>query len=233
MASAPAAVIFDLDGCLVDSEPLSIGAIVDEAHAMGISEVTFEEIRERFLGVSMRVIYEELTQLTGQMGQQDFVDRVEARLFAAYKDNLRQIDGVVAMLSTLKSNGIAVAVATGGSIRRMNETLTVSGLAPWFEGFAFSADQVAKGKPEPDLFLFAATELHVPADACVVLEDSPHGVQGAIAAGMRAVGFVGGSHLDGMREAHSGLLKSRGAETVATTLTDAIDAFLPPEMLDR
>jgi HAD superfamily hydrolase (TIGR01509 family) len=230
MTSAPAALIFDLDGCLVDSEPLSIDAIVEVVHEMGVSNVTFDDIRTRFLGVSMRVICAELTRCTGQAAYADFVDRVEARLFRTYKERLRQIEGVVAMLSTLKQNKVAMAVATGGSVRRMNETLSISGLAPWFENRAFSADQVEHGKPAPDLFLLAAAELGVPADKCVVLEDSPHGVRGAVDAGMRVVGFVGGSHLDGMRKAHSELLKSKGADTVVGTLTDALAAFLPAEM---
>jgi len=230
MTSTPAAIIFDLDGCLVDSEPLSIGAIVEVAHEMGVSHVTFDDIRARFLGVSMRVICAELTRCTGQAAYAEFVDRVETRLFTTYKERLCQIDGVVAMLSTLKQNNIVMAVATGGSIRRMNETLLISGLAPWFENTAFSADQVEHGKPAPDLFLFAAAELGVPADKCVVLEDSPHGVRGAVDAGMRVVGFVGGSHLEGMRKAHTELLISKGADTVAGTLMDALAAFLPDEM---
>jgi HAD superfamily hydrolase (TIGR01509 family) len=230
MSSAPAALIFDLDGCLVDSELFSIGTIVEVVHEMGFSHVTFEDIRARFLGVSMKVICGELTRDTGQAVCAEFVYRVETRLFATYKKRLRQIDGVEAMLSTLKKNNIAMAVATGGSIRRMNETLSISGLAPWFDNAAFSADQVDYDKPAPDLFLFTAAKLGVPADKCVVLEDSPHGVQGAVAAGMRVVGFVGGSHLDGMHKAHIELLKSKGADTVAGTLMDALVAFLPDEM---
>jgi HAD superfamily hydrolase (TIGR01509 family) len=227
MTSKPAALIFDLDGCLVDSEPLSIGAIVEVLHEMGISDVTFEEIRARFLGVSMQIICGELTQSTEQA---EFVDRVEARLFASYKKHLRKVEGVVEMLTTLKQNNILMAVATGGSMRRMSETLKISGLNPWFERSAFSADQVDHGKPAPDLFLFAAAKLGVPADRCVVLEDSPHGVQGAVAAGMRVVGFVGGSHLDGIRDAQADLLRSKGADAVAVTLSNALAAFFPNDM---
>lgn len=230
MALTPMAVIFDLDGCLVDSEPLSIGAVVDEVHAMGRPEVTFEDIRGRFLGVSMGAIYEELTGPTNRKAQQDFVDRVEARLFKVYEKKLKTIAGVVDLLSALQSHGIAVALATGGSIRRMNETLKVSSLAPWFEGTAFSSDQVDNGKPAPDLFLYAAHELGVPANACVVLEDSPHGVQGAVAAGMCAIGFVGGSHLDSIREKHARLLMLKGAQTVVTSMSSVKAAIFPPEM---
>ncbi len=156
MTSAPAALIFDLDGCLVDSEPLSIGAIVEVVHEMGFSDVTFEDIRARFLGVSIQVICAELTLGTEQA---EFVDRVEARLFASYKKHLRQVEGVVEMLTTLKQNNIPMAVATGGSMRRMSETLKISGLDTLFERSAFSADQVDHGKPACHL---AFLQRHVP-----------------------------------------------------------------------
>lgn len=233
MTFPPAAVIFDLDGCLVDSETLSIGAIVDELHDMGMSDVTYEDVRNRFLGVSMRVICEKLTQSTDQLDQQDFVTRVEARLLRRFLTHLKQIDGAVDLLEILKNHDIPIAIATGGSIRRMTETLEISGLAPWFDGVAFSADQVEHGKPAPDLFLYAAQNLGVPAEACVVLEDSPHGIEGALAAGMRAIGFVGGAHLDDIRDTHKKLLVSKGADTVAQSMTAVIEAMLPSAMINR
>ncbi|NVO24337.1 HAD family hydrolase [Donghicola mangrovi] len=222
----PQAVIFDLDGCLVDSEILSISAITEEIQDMGAPQVTYDYIRDRFLGVSMRVICEHVAEQTGKTCADDFVDRVEARLFARYRTDLRQIEGAAAMLDTLRDMGIPVAIATGGSIRRMGETLGVSGLAGYFQGAAFSADQVERGKPAPDLFLLAARELGVDPADCVVMEDSPHGIQGALAAGMRAVGFVGGSHLDPMREAHRTLLLSKGAERVCDTIPETLNAML-------
>lgn len=222
----PQAVIFDLDGCLVDSEPLSIGAIAEEIRDMGVTDVTYDCIRDRFLGVSMQVICQHVAEQTGKACAEDFVDRVETRLFARYATDLRQIDGAAAMLDDLKAQGIPVAIATGGSIRRMHETLRISGLAPYFTGTAFSADQVAQGKPAPDLFLFAAREMGVDPAACVVMEDSPHGVQGARAAGMRAVGFVGGSHLAPMRDSHRDLLRSKGAGTVCQTIPETLTALM-------
>ncbi|QHQ37326.1 HAD-IA family hydrolase [Algicella marina] len=214
------AVIFDLDGCLVDSETLAIGAITDEMREMGINDVTFEEIRSRFLGVSMRIICEEVGKRTGRGIGSEFVERVEARLFARYARELRQIAGAEAMLDSFRKRGIAMAIATGGSIRRMGETVRMGGLTPWFDGAAFSADQVANGKPAPDLFLFAAEQLGVAPADCVVLEDSPHGVRGAVAAGMSAVGFVGGSHLNGMEDDHAAILQEAGAARVFKRLED-------------
>lgn len=222
----PQAVIFDLDGCLVDSEILSISAITEEIQDMGATQVTYDYIRDRFLGVSMQVICQHVAEQTGKTCVEDFVDRVEERLFARYRTDLRQIEGATAMLDTLRDMGIPVAIATGGSIRRMGETLGVSGLAGYFQGTAFSADQVERGKPAPDLFLLAARELGVDPADCVVMEDSPHGIQGALAAGMRAVGFVGGSHLDPMREAHRALLLSKGAERVCDTIPETLNALL-------
>ncbi|SCM66659.1 HAD family hydrolase [Donghicola eburneus] len=222
----PQAVIFDLDGCLVDSETLSINAIAEEIRDMGVSDVTYDYIRDRFLGVSMRVICEHVAEQTGKTCADDFVDRVEERLFARYRSDLRQIDGVTPMLDVLKDRGIPVAIATGGSIRRMGETLRISGLASYFESTSFSADQVEHGKPAPDLFLLAAQELGVDPEACAVMEDSPHGIQGARAAGMRAIGFVGGTHLDPMRDGHRALLLSKGAAQVCETIPDTLSALL-------
>lgn len=108
----------------------------------------------------------------------------------------------------------------------MGETLKISGLAGYFEGTAFSADQVKQGKPAPDLFLLAAQELGVDPTKCVVMEDSPHGIQGAKSAGMRAIGFVGGTHLDPMREPHRQLLLSKGAEQVCETIPETLAAIL-------
>ena len=218
------AVIFDLDGCLVDSEPLSIGAIVAEMEALGIPGTTFEAIRDSFLGVSMRVICDHVAEKLGVDCPPDFTDRVERRLFESYRTGLRLIDGVEGLLDRLEGAGIPFAIATGGSIRRMTYTLDCAGLTGRFPGRAFSADQVARGKPAPDIFLFAAAQLQVAPSACVVVEDSPLGVAGAVAAGARAVGFVGGSHLDGRRGAHGALLAARGASPVLPDMSGMFEA---------
>jgi beta-phosphoglucomutase-like phosphatase (HAD superfamily) len=224
------AVIFDLDGCLVDSEPLVIAAIADEVRKMGIADVSDNDIGARFLGVSMRDICEQLAQSGAVVSTDDFVDRVEAELFKVYRKKLRRIEGALEMLKALVDADFAIAIATGGSIRRMNETLERSELYCWFANVAFSADQVENGKPAPDLFLLAAQQLGVAAKDCVVLEDSPHGVKGAIAAGMQVIGFVGGSHLEGRREAHSELLQQAGAGAVFSHLTDVLCYLKPSDI---
>lgn len=220
------AVIFDLDGCLVDSEPLSIAALSEELGAMGVPDASFEVIRDRFLGVSMKDICAHVAERTGIRCPPEFIDRVEDRLFALYRDQLRPIPGAARLLSALREAGIPFAIATGGSVRRMTATLGLSGLTPWFEGRAFSADQVERGKPAPDLFLFAAAQIGVQPEACTVIEDSPHGIAGARAAGMAAIGFTGGSHLDGTRRAHGAVLRKVGAAVVLRRLSDVRAALL-------
>lgn len=222
------AVIFDLDGVLVDSEPLSLGVLADEMRALGIADATPEEVGRQFLGVSLPVIRAYVADRLGRPVPEAFVERFEDRLLAIYPEKLQVIDGVPALLDQLQDAGIGMAIATGGSLRRMGETLRVSGLDRWFQGRAFSADQVAQGKPAPDLFLLAGRELGVDPADCVILEDSPHGVTGALRAGARAVGFTGGSHLDLSRAEHAALLRGKGAAPVLDSMTGMFAALTTP-----
>ena len=177
-------------------------------------------LRNRFLGVSLERICADIAAEQGRDCPEDFAGRFESRLFARYATELRPMDGAEALLAHLREEGFALAIATGGSLRRMDETLRVAGLAQAFAGRAFSADEVAEGKPAPDLVLHAAERIATPPAACVVVEDSPHGVRGAVAAGMRAVGFTGGSHLEGMRPDQADRLRDAGAEAVFETLAE-------------
>lgn len=227
------AVIFDLDGCLVDSERMSLAALATEMAEAGLS-VTPDDLRKRFLGVSIRTIRDHVAKATSRPCPPGFVDRFEARLLDSYTaQGLALIDGVPALLDGLRDAGIAAAIATGGSVARMTATLRIAGLDAHFAGRAYSADQVARGKPAPDLFLLAAASLGIPPTACAVMEDSPHGITGARAAGMHAVGFTGGSHLDGMRDDHAARLHQAGAAQVLPTLGGMLTALLSPPPDDR
>ncbi|MDB4829749.1 HAD family phosphatase [Paracoccaceae bacterium] len=220
------AVIFDLDGCLVDTECLSIQAIVDEMLRLGIGTVSFEEIRDKFLGISMQKICKELADQVEGFNADRFVSRFETRLFAEYETKVPLIKGAFEMLLSLEQAGVPIGLATGGSLRRMQKTLEHSGLSGWLQNRAFSAEQVNLGKPAPDLFLLAASQLGFAPENCFVLEDSPHGVAGGCAAGMTVLGFVGGSHLAGIREKHASLLRAKGAAAVVSNLKAATDLFL-------
>lgn len=218
-------VIFDLDGCLVDSESNALEAIAQEMRSIGISDANSDEIRTGFLGVSMQVICNHVARRSGRPAPQDFGARVEERIFALHEKHLQVMRHCPELLDMLQAQGVATAIATGASLRRMAKTLEYSGLLPRFEGRAFSAEQVTNGKPAPDIFLFAARQINVPPPDCIVLEDSPHGIAGAIAGGMRAIGFIGGSHLEGIRMEHAERLKQAGAEAVIDNLPD-LDKYL-------
>ncbi len=221
-------VIFDLDGCLVDSEPLSLEAIATEMRALGIDDATPQELGDKFLGVAMPKIVDYVSTRLGAPVPNEFAEKVEARLLATYQNELTRIPGASELLTSIDNHGLAIALATGGSLRRMKATLEIAGLAPWFEGTAASAEEVAHGKPAPDLFNLALERMGLDASDCIVVEDSPHGIRGAGAAGVPAIGFIGGSHLDGQRDKHEAVLRDAGAIEVFDTLRQ-VERFVLPD----
>lgn len=222
----PAAVIFDLDGCLVDSEPLSLEVIATEMNCLGIDDVTINYVRDRFLGVSIQDICKHVSERLGKACPDDFTKRVEDHLLGEYKTRLRKIPDAENLLRRLTEAGVKTALATGSSLRRMRATLDISGLVTHFAGTAFSADQVKNGKPAPDLFLLAAEGISTPPENCVVIEDSPHGIKGARAAGMTALGFVGGTHLNDIRCDQAQRLRDAGAAQIFESLQEIGDEIL-------
>lgn len=224
------AVIFDLDGCLVDSEILSLESLADEMRAAGMENASAEDLRQHFLGVSLATICQYVADSTGRPCPDDFAQRFEERLFQRYESELTVIDGVPDLLEGLAGQGIALAIATGGSVRRMNLTLRKAGIDHYFADRAFSADQVTHGKPAPDLFLLAARQIGVAPSNCLVVEDSPHGIKGAVAAGMRGIGFTGGGHLHGIRDQHAARLRAAGAGCVLPDMAGMLAVLTGPDM---
>ena len=122
----------------------------------------------------------------------EFLPTYRERLFAAFDEELTAVPGVAEALDGVERLGLATCVASSGTHDKMARTLGRTGLLERFEGRIFSATQVERGKPAPDLFLFAAASMGVEPSRCVVVEDSRAGVAAARAAGMRSVGFAGG-----------------------------------------
>ena len=107
-------VIFDLDGCLVDSEPLSLEAIASEMRRLGIEDATAQEIGDKFLGVAMPVITDYVADRLGVPVPKDFADRVETQLLATYQTELRQISGAPELLRGLNAQGYAMLLRLAG-----------------------------------------------------------------------------------------------------------------------
>lgn len=214
------AIIFDLDGCLVESEVLSLRALAREVQDLGAKDVDEVELGRELLGFNMASIAEWIARRTGQPTPPGFIGRFDEMIMDLYPKALLPVDGAPTLLGWLRRDGHDIALATGSSIARMRLALRVTDLESYFDGAVCSADEVARGKPAPDLFLHAAGIIgRAPAD-CIVLEDSPHGVKGALDAGMTAVGFIGGGHLDVRRDEHAELLTRAGCSSIVETLAE-------------
>lgn len=204
----PGLVIFDCDGVLVDSEPTALEILLDTLAAAGLP-MEAEAASERFLGRSLQSTVDILAEEFGLELDDASLAAMRARLYAAFRAGLRPIEGVAETVDALPCRS---CVASSSQPERIELSLRVAGLWPRFEGRVFSATMVARGKPAPDLFLHAAGAMGFAPPDCLVVEDSPAGVQAAQAGGMRVVGFVGGGHAQGA--AHRAALAALEPERV-------------------
>ena len=183
-------VIFDCDGVLVDSEPIAARASAQALTRMGWP-VSPEEVLERFLGCTDEYFEAEVTAHLGTWSADDWRQQVDPVFDEMLEHELQPVDGVVDLLDELAERRVETCVASNGGHSKMRRTLGLTGLASRFEGRVFSADDVPRGKPHPDLFLHAAAQMGASPVHCVVVEDSPRGVEAACAAGMRCIGYAG------------------------------------------
>jgi HAD superfamily hydrolase (TIGR01509 family) len=188
MATALELVIFDCDGVLVDSEKLAIPIDQVMLRDAGI-EMSDAEVIDRFVGRSSHVMLDAIEERLGHPPAAADRARYERMYRDAYEAELEPVDGVIDAL-----NGIPhrMCVASSSEPEGLYRKLEITGLRARFEGAIFSAVEVSRGKPAPDLFLHAAQRMGAHPAACVVIEDSRHGVTAARAAGMDAYGYAGG-----------------------------------------
>jgi HAD superfamily hydrolase (TIGR01509 family) len=192
-ATPPALVIFDCDGVLVDTERLAVPIDVEILTELGWA-ISPAEVVARFLGKSEADATKEIEEHLGHPIPAELSFEHEQRYREAFERDLRPVDGVVEVLDVLEAAGVSTCVASGGTHEKMRFTLGLTGLYERFEGRIFSSSDVARGKPAPDLFLHAAASA-APGTApqeCAVVEDSPFGLEAALAAGMSAFGYAGG-----------------------------------------
>lgn len=182
-------VIFDCDGVLVDSEPLALKVCLELGAELGWP-LTEDEVIDRFLGRSERAVGEQIAERLGQELAVRWGEEYRERLARAIDAELTEVDGASEALDALPVP--LYCIASSGSHEKMRRTLGRTGLVGRFAGRIFSASEVARGKPEPDLFLYAADRMGVAPARCAVVEDSQYGVRAARAAGMRAFGYAGG-----------------------------------------
>ncbi len=210
----PAAVIFDLDGTLVDSERLAAPACVAALGTLGFT-VDAETFTRRFTGLTDDAIVRILADEQGvAVDVARAVEVIEAHALARFEAELRPIPGARALVDAV---AVPRAIASNSGPHRIRVCLEKTGLLDAFAPHLYSAAQVARGKPAPDLFRHAAARLGVAAERCVVVEDSAHGVEAAVAAGMTALGFTGSR---AQPATHGRALAEAGAVHMSATLDE-------------
>jgi HAD superfamily hydrolase (TIGR01509 family) len=197
-------IIFDCDGVLVDSEVISCRAHAETLTRHGYP-ITAEEVLNRFLGVSDREAQEIVERELGRKLPEDFEHEVKQATLRHYSGDLTAIAHVGEAIAAID---LPKCVASSGTPEKIRHGLSCAGLYAQFAPHIFSATEVSRGKPAPDLFLFAAERMNTQPARCVVIEDSVTGVTGAVAAGMTVLGFFGGSHC---RDGHAAMLRAAGA----------------------
>lgn len=190
MPVRPALVIFDHDGVLVDSEPIAMDVLADISSGFGF-QITADEAFDRYLGTSFDYVVEDLRRQGATIDRDALHRQFHDDLFAGFRARLTPIPGIPELLAHLTDSGQPIAIASSGNSQRVNLGITSAGIDHFFtDSIITTADDVSRGKPFPDLFLTTATRANVDPANCIVIEDSPFGVQAAHAAGMRVIGFA-------------------------------------------
>jgi HAD superfamily hydrolase (TIGR01509 family) len=200
-------VIFDCNGVLVDSEPIA-SAVLAEAFTRAGFPVSANLVARRYHGRRPADVFASIEAAMGRKLPSNFAASVTLETLRRFRANLRALPHVVHALTWVRG---PKAVASSSPLDRIRAGLEVAGLLRFFEARVFSASDVPNGKPAPDLFRFAAARMQVDPASCIVIEDSVPGVAAAVAAGMTAIGFVGGNQMPGRL---AGELIGAGARTV-------------------
>lgn len=195
----PKFIIFDCDGVLVDTEAISTRVIAEEARKLHI-QISNQEALETFAGTSLNFVYSFLEKKLGQTLPEDFEAVYRKRSFEEFEKDLQPIPNIHAVIQKLD---LPFCVASNAPAYKVEFNLKLTKLYSYFEGKIFSAYQVKKWKPNPTLFLTAAKTMGFSPADCLVVEDSPAGVQAAIAANMKVLGYAEGKK--------ASILKSHGA----------------------
>jgi phosphoglycolate phosphatase len=190
-------VIFDCDGVLVDSEPIANRVFAEMLASQGLV-LTPRETMRRYMGRSMAACRTLIEAELGRALPGDFFSELHARTLGAFQNELRPVDGIGQVLDRLTTPS---CVASSSAHERLRFALELTNLFSRFEGRIFSAHDVARGKPAPDLFLHAAHQMGVAPERCAVVEDSAPGIEAGVSAGMDVYGYAWHGDGHGLRAA--------------------------------
>jgi len=214
-------ILFDCDGVLVDSEIIAAEVESKLLRESGF-DITAEDMCIRFAGMDWKSILLTIEQEADIPVSAQLLDKSEKLLDAALLRRVKMIEGVRYALAKITEQR---CICSNSSSPRLDLMLTKVGLKPFFEGHIYSAKDLGpdRTKPKPDIYLHGAKQFGADPSRCLVVEDSTHGVHAARAAGMRVIGFTGGSHT---YPTHADRLTDAGAETVISRMVEL------PEMVE-
>ena len=208
-------ILFDCDGVLVDSEIIAAEVESKLLRESGF-DITAEDMCIRFAGMDWKSILLTIEQESDIPISAQLIDKSEKLLDAALARRVKMIEGVRYALAKLSEQR---CICSNSSSARLDLMLTKVGLKPFFEGHIYSAKDLGpdRTKPRPDIYLHGAKQFGVDPANCLAIEDSVHGIHAARAAGMRVIGFTGGSHT---YPTHADRLTDAGAETVISRMVE-------------
>lgn len=211
-------IIFDCDGVLIDSEPLASRVFWQALRDAGV-DISHAEVHRRFTGYSetdaKRICVEEL----GVEDVESVFANATANLYPEFARALTPMPGIVPVVRALRQ---PKCVASNSTLERLKNSLGLFDLWSEFAPNIFSAEMVDRPKPAPDLFLLCAERFGIEPARCLVVDDSAHGITAAVAAGMRAIGFVDPAD---PREGRYAVLTGAGAISAATGADELSRAF--------
>jgi HAD superfamily hydrolase (TIGR01509 family) len=195
-------VIFDCDGVLVDSETISNSVLARLLTAEGLP-TTLPQARRDYQGLLLGEVFERAEEkLLGRALPEDLPSRFESERAGVFRRELQPVAGAAEAVERVTAAGVDVCVASQGKLEKTRLSLDLTGLGRLFSDRAlFSAWNVPRGKPHPDLFLHAASEMGAEPARCVVVEDTPSGVMAGVSAGMRVFGYAADSDESALRSA--------------------------------
>jgi HAD superfamily hydrolase (TIGR01509 family) len=208
-------LIFDFDGVLADSELLANTVLADVITELGVPTTPDDSLR-LYMGKRFHDVIATVESVVGRKLPGDFPNAFQQRTLARFREDLRLVDGARAYLETFAA--LPRCIASSSSPDRLSLCLDLLNLTELFGAHVFSASQVARGKPHPDIFLYAAEQMRTEPRDALVIEDSTGGVEAAVAAGMTVIGLLAASHI---RDGHAARLQAAGAHYIAATFAEA------------
>jgi HAD superfamily hydrolase (TIGR01509 family) len=208
------ALIFDFDGVIADSESIANTVLAETVTGLGHS-TTLDQSLTRYAGRRWADVMAEIEAAIGKPLPGNFSEQLKRATLERFRTDLKEVRGATDFIRRFAH--IPRAIASSSSIDRLRLCLSVLALEAEFGPHVFSADMVVRGKPHPDIFLYAASKLGVAPQECLVIEDSAGGVRAAVAAGMTAIGLCAASHI---RDGHDLRLRDAGAVHLAQSWSD-------------